>query len=1202
VAAPEVMEGNASIEVVFEDRASNDGVVVRSVTDGSVVTIDLTPPTLPLVSIISDNANDTARASATDTITLSITADEPITMPVVHIAGNVGAATGVGQVYAGPSYTQYTVVYTVAAPEVMEGNASIEVVFEDRASNDGVVVRSVTDGSVVTIDLTPPTLTAVSIVSDNNADTARANDGDTITLLITSSEPVMVPTVFILGQPAVLIGTGNRVTHSGGTSFQDYNATYTVVGAAVLEGITSLLIIYQDLASNVGRRVQNVTDSSAVEVDLTPPTLLTVSLTSDSKSDAFRATVGEVITLDWVLSEPTVHHPRVSFNGTSATVVDLTANGAGLVYRSTYNVTTTDHSAFWMNFIIDGFVDAASNPGVAVTSTTDSSGIFVDLAAPVFLNCAELNIVGGTDTGENFGTEEQGSLRLRYPLVQDNAPSEPLVVTALVDGVAIDNSTDGRPSTYRFPYRGEGHDVRTNVTFSVTDRAGLSTQCLITAIIVDDEPPKLNCSGRDVDGWTVDGVHYGTEVNNTLALRYPSVWDNSGETLTATAKVGSNEINVTHRFPYTGLTEKGWTIVTYSTTDSSGLTSYCDVSVTVADNEKPVLEDGNNCSLLNVVGVTDKGKPYSTTATDNLVLKYPVISDNSGENITAIPYVDGVRIGDTYPFPYVGVGGDVATELMYRAWDQTGNTQNCSVRVTIVDNQPPVLQDCAMLNTEQYRQALGSSDLVYPQVTDNSGETLKVFAFVGPFNITDIRPPRELGAATSDDGSVVLRVNSDGSLDVVATVIFNASDSTGLVSTCQTQTVLDIVDDCENHPCHHSARCINKPVHGYRCICAPGYTSTNCDVLARAVTFGMVGGIAGPFQLQATVASHLAQNMPGSFDATAVDQLVPTRFVQICYAFITVPGDRALFGTAPTQSLFREAIASVFGVDADLVTFHNATAAGVVGGIPHVAIEYSVHSDDDMRPVVGSPAALARAFESAVVFLHAADHTGAWALPYLPASFNRTRCKETLPHDAVWCGFNATAVAAQQVQVFTELGLIVLANATAVEAAVAGMTLAAFEQTLFAQLTRTTALVSALAKSAPGSTVTSMTSKVLQIGECHQGLEIDQSSRTLRTPCAGRVGQTCRYECKYGYNAFGSHVCGADGVFAGGMCAPLGQVPLSCNGNVRVIPSSTISSIKLAESSGSQQRAFMQQEELCHALPQHSGCGAGGCAPLKPNE
>jgi hypothetical protein len=178
----------------------------------------------------------------------------------------------------------------------------------------------------------------------------------------------------------------------------------------------------------------------------------------------------------------------------------------------------------------------------------------------------------------------------------------------------------------------------------------------------------------------------------------------------------------------------------------------------------------------------------------------------------------------------------------------------------------------------------------------------------------------------------------------------------------------------------------------------------------------------------------------------------------------------------------------------------------------------------------------------------------------------------------------------------------VLANATAVEAAVAGMTLAAFEQTLFAQLTRTTALVSALAKSAPGSTVTSMTSKVLQIGECHQGLEIDQSSRTLRTPCAGRVGQTCRYECKYGYNAFGSHVCGADGVFAGGMCAPLGQVPLSCNGNVRVIPSSTISSIKLAESSGSQQRAFMQQEELCHALPQHSGCGAGGCAPLKPNE
>jgi hypothetical protein len=1162
---------------------------------------------LPLVSIISDNANDTARANVLDTIIVSITADEPITMPVVHIAGSLGASTGVGQAYPGPSFMQYTTVYTVVAADVVEGNSSVSIVFEDSASNDGVTVLSVTDDSVVAIDLTPPTLPLVSIISDNANNSVLASGGDTLTLSFVADETIMRPTVFILGQAANVRGVYGRFAHSSGFSYSAYNATYTVVSSDVVEGTVDFVIIFEDLASNTGVSVQRVTDNSAVSVDLTRPTLVAVSLTSNNAAgDAFRATVGEIVTLDWTFSEPTVAIPVVSFNGTVVHVTDLTPplsglRGTGLVYRATYTVTPSDHSGFWMNFVIDGFKDAAGNRGIEATATMDDSAVFVDQLAPVFANCAMLDILGSTDAGKNFGTETHGSLQLIYPTVSDNAPAESLPITALVNGVVIDNSTDGIPSTYQFPYQGVKHKIRTNITFSVTDRAGLNTQCTVDVTIVDNEPPLMNCTDRDVNGWTVDGVNYGTEVNKTLSLQYSTVWDNSGETLDVIALVNSERIDNTYRFPYTELTQHGWTTVTYSATDSSGLTSTCDVSVTVVDNQVPLIESNNNCSHLHVLGVTDPGKPYSTVATGSVTLLYPSIWDNSGENISAIPHVQGTPIDDDFPFPYVGVEGNMKTQVMYRAWDKTGNAQNCLVNVTIVDNQPPVLQDCASINTPEYRATLGSSDLVYPTVTDNSGEVLKVYAYVGQYNITDIRPPRELGAAGQKD--VQLRVNSDGSLDIVATVTFNASDSSGLVTTCRTETVLDIVDDCENQPCHHSAKCINKPVHGYRCICAPGYTSTNCDMLARAVIYNFAGGITNPTPLQIVMASHLAREIPGGFDQQAVDQVLATRFVQSSYSTIIFPSRQHVFAKDTVVRFFREAIASVFTVDVSLVRFHNASHShNDADGVGYVAVEYSLHGDEDVRPLLGSPRELASAFEDAVVALHTAGHTGAHAIPHFPGSFNRTRCAEVLPDDQVWCGHNATNVVSVQGSVLTEVGLTIMINMTEVEnQTIRGLTGTSFERELFTQLTRTTAIQTLLA-TATGSITTSLTAKVLQIGECHQGLEIDQSSRGLATPCAGRVGNECNYECGYGYNAFGTHVCGADGVFAGGICTPLGQVPMSCNGNIRVIPTSTITSVKLSESSSSQHRAFLHHEELCQALPEQSSCGAGGCFPLKPNE
>ena len=80
------------------------------------------------------------------------------------------------------------------------------------------------DGSSVDIDTTAPTLTSVSISSNNTADTSLANAGDMITVTFAASEAVApLPTVLIAGHTAV-------VTSAGGLS---YAATLVVAVTAL---------------------------------------------------------------------------------------------------------------------------------------------------------------------------------------------------------------------------------------------------------------------------------------------------------------------------------------------------------------------------------------------------------------------------------------------------------------------------------------------------------------------------------------------------------------------------------------------------------------------------------------------------------------------------------------------------------------------------------------------------------------------------------------------------------------------------------------------------------------------------------------------------------------------------------------------------------------------------------------------------------
>ena len=73
-----------------------------------------------------------------------------------------------------------------------EGSVSLNIGFSDLAGNAGSAVTSTTNGSAVQFDRTAPTLSSVTIASNNSVSTL-AKTGNIITLSITSTDTIQHP-------------------------------------------------------------------------------------------------------------------------------------------------------------------------------------------------------------------------------------------------------------------------------------------------------------------------------------------------------------------------------------------------------------------------------------------------------------------------------------------------------------------------------------------------------------------------------------------------------------------------------------------------------------------------------------------------------------------------------------------------------------------------------------------------------------------------------------------------------------------------------------------------------------------------------------------------------------------------------------------------------------------------------------------------
>ncbi len=134
----------------FRPVATGNGKTPRGSILSFTTLADSTPPVLSPVTISSNNAN-ILYAKLGNAITLAFSANESIQTPAVTIAGQNATVTNPG----GNSW-HATLNVGAATPE---GLAVFSVAATDLAGNAAPLVTATTNGSSVTIDRTPPTLT-----------------------------------------------------------------------------------------------------------------------------------------------------------------------------------------------------------------------------------------------------------------------------------------------------------------------------------------------------------------------------------------------------------------------------------------------------------------------------------------------------------------------------------------------------------------------------------------------------------------------------------------------------------------------------------------------------------------------------------------------------------------------------------------------------------------------------------------------------------------------------------------------------------------------------------------------------------------------------------------------------------------------------------------------------------------------------------
>ncbi len=195
----------------------------------------------------------------------------------------------------------------------------------------------------------------------------------------------------------------------------------------------------------------------------------------------------------------------------------------------------------------------------------------------------------------------------------------------------------------------------TIVNWKATDTSGNSSVCGFTVTVTDGQLPTISCPANIVKNADAGLCTAAATYTN------PAYSDNC-------AGAGVNHISgglSGSAFP------KGTTSVIWQATDGAGLTKRCTFTITVNDNQAPVITCPGNQTKSTDAGLCTAVTTYTT----------PTFTDNCAGGSVAIQ--SGLASGSAFP--------KGMTTVVWRATDAAGMTRTCSFNVTVNDTQAPAI-------------------------------------------------------------------------------------------------------------------------------------------------------------------------------------------------------------------------------------------------------------------------------------------------------------------------------------------------------------------------------------------------------------------------------------------------------------------------------------------------------------------------------
>jgi subtilisin-like proprotein convertase family protein len=213
---------------------------------------------------------------------------------------------------------------------------------------------------------------------------------------------------------------------------------------------------------------------------------------------------------------------------------------------------------------------------------------------------------------------------------------------------ATDNCA-GTPMVVSAPLSGSSFPVGTTlVTCTATDASGNTNSCTFTVTVRDNQPPTIVCPS-----------------NITVSAGAGRCSSNVTFTVAATDLCGPVS-SLTSTPPSGSAFAVGTTLVTSVAMDASGNTNSCTFTVTVRDDQPPM--------ILCPADVSVRSDPGTNVAT-NVSLGSPTVSDNCG-----------IAAASSNAPSFYPLGTNLVT---WTATDTSGNSNTCLQRVVVTSSAPP---------------------------------------------------------------------------------------------------------------------------------------------------------------------------------------------------------------------------------------------------------------------------------------------------------------------------------------------------------------------------------------------------------------------------------------------------------------------------------------------------------------------------------